>query len=355
MQTDDFNYELPEALIAQQPLPGRSDSRMLVVGESDLRDRAIRDLAAEITDRDLVVFNDTRVIKARLHGHKTETGGKIEILIERVESSAAALGMIRASKSPPPGTGIAISSPRQTEAVVVTVGERAGEFFRLQSPSKDWFTLLEEYGELPLPPYITRSADASDDERYQSLMASNDGAVAAPTASLHFDAELIAQIRQRAADIGRVTLHVGAGTFQPVRVDDIAQHQMHAEVFAVSEELVAQVAATRARGGRVIAIGTTVVRALESAAVSGVLQAGRGESRLFITPGYAFRVVDALLTNFHLPRSTLLMLVSAFAGIERTRAAYAHAVAQRYRFFSYGDAMWIPHRCATTPREQEAA
>lgn len=351
MHTDDFDYELPEALIAQQPLPGRSDSRMLVLAESGLQDRAIRDLADAITVRDLVVFNDTRVIKARLHGHKAETGGKIEILIERVESGVDALGMVRASKTPPPGTVITISSRREADTVQVTVGERDGEFFRLHSPQQEWYALLEQYGELPLPPYITRAADSADAERYQSLMASNDGAVAAPTASLHFDADLLAQIRARAADIGRVTLHVGAGTFQPVRVDDIAQHQMHAEVYAVSDELVAQVAATRARGGRVIAIGTTVVRALESAATSGRLQAGRGESRLFITPGYTFKVVDGLLTNFHLPRSTLLMLVSAFAGTERVREAYAHAISRKYRFFSYGDAMWLPQRRESTSCE----
>lgn len=344
MHTEDFDYELPEALIAQEPLPGRSDSRMLILGGSAITDSAIRSFPDQIRARDLVVFNDTRVIRARLYGHKAGSGGKVEILIERVLSSDQALGMIRASKTPPPGTPIDIRSERSKDTVQITVGEREGMFFRLQSPQHDWYLLLEQHGEIPLPPYITRSADQTDIERYQSLMATNDGAVAAPTASLHFDETLLRQITDSGADIGRVTLHVGAGTFQPVRVENIAEHQMHAEVFAVSEELVAKVQAARERGGRVIAIGTTVVRALESAAQSGDLIAGRGDSRLFITPGYRFRVVDALLTNFHLPRSTLLMLVSALVGIDRVKEAYSHAVAQKYRFFSYGDAMWIPQR-----------
>ncbi len=344
MHTDDFDYQLPEALIAQQPLPGRSDSRLLILGPDTITDSAIRQFADEIRATDLVVFNDTRVIRARLHGVKTQSGGKVEILVERVYSPQRALGMIRASKTPPPGTLIDIQSAKGDASTQVVVGERAGTFFELTSPQRDWYGLLEDFGEIPLPPYITRTADASDSERYQSLMAANDGAVAAPTASLHFDEPLLQRIRDTGAQIGRVTLHVGAGTFQPVRVDNIAEHQMHAEVFAVSETLVDQVRETRARGGRVVAIGTTVVRALESAAASGELQAGRGDSRLFITPGYRFRVVDALLTNFHLPKSTLLMLVSAFSGIERVRAAYAHAIEQQYRFFSYGDAMWMPQR-----------
>ncbi len=326
---------------------------MLVLGETAITDSAIRTFPEQINATDLVVFNDTRVIRARLHGFKSESGGKVEILIERVLSSQQALGMLRASKTPPPGTLINIQSDRTAAPAQITVGEREGMFFRLQSPQQDWYVLLEQHGEIPLPPYITRSADQQDIERYQSLMAANDGAVAAPTASLHFDENLLRQIADTGADIGRVTLHVGAGTFQPVRVENIAEHQMHAEIFAVSDDLVAKVQAARERGGRVIAIGTTVVRALESAAESGQLMAGRGDSRLFITPGYRFRVVDALLTNFHLPRSTLLMLVSALVGIDRMKQAYAHAVAQKYRFFSYGDAMWIPQRLEADKRDLE--
>lgn len=341
MRTDDFDYSLPEELIAQEPLAGRSDSRMLVVAPDGLRDEQIRDFADEVSENDLIVFNDTRVMRARLFGKKAETGGRVELLIERITRDDCAKGMVKASKTPQIGAVLVVAGTK------VIVEGRDGVFFELRSPDIAWRELLEQHGELPLPPYITRAAGESDLERYQSVMARHEGAVAAPTASLHFDDAMIQRITKQGASIGRVTLHVGAGTFQPVRVSDVAQHQMHAELFEVSERLVEQVQATRARGGRVIAIGTTVVRALETAAASGDLCAMRGDSRLFITPGYRFRVVDALLTNFHLPRSTLLMLVSAFANVEAIRMAYQHAITERYRFFSYGDAMWIPQRFNT--------
>lgn len=338
MRTEDFDYTLPEELIAQQPLARRSDSRMLIVEPAKVTDSRVRDLADQIQSNDLLVFNDTRVMPARLYGEKKETGGRVEILIERITTNTDAKGMVKASKSPPPGTIIRVANAD------VVVGKRDGVFFELHSTTQPWLDLLHHHGEIPLPPYITRAAGENDLERYQSVMAQKEGAVAAPTASLHFDDLLIQRIQQRGARIGKLTLHVGAGTFQPVRVNDIEKHQMHSELFEVGENLVNQVRQTQEEGGRVIAIGTTVVRALESASTSGELQAMQGDSQLFITPGYPFHVVDALLTNFHLPRSTLLMLVSAFAGTDAIRRAYQHAIEQRYRFFSYGDAMWIPGR-----------
>ena len=339
MRTADFDYHLPEERIAQQPLAERSASRLLVLGSAGLLDQQMRDFPQHLRAEDLVVFNDTRVVKARLHGVKEGSGGRVEVLIERLHSPHQALAMLRASKTPPPGQRLLLG--QGASAALVEVQGREEEFFRLHS-ERPWAEVLEEHGEVPLPPYISREADAEDQSRYQSLLAREDGAVAAPTASLHFDEALLAAVRDRVAEVATVTLHVGAGTFQPVRVEEISGHQMHAERFQISPALVEAVQRCRQRGGRVVAIGTTVVRALESAAQSGDLQAGAGDSRLFITPGYRFQVVDALLTNFHLPRSTLLMLVSAMAGVEPMRAAYAHAIAAEYRFFSYGDAMFIP-------------
>ena len=333
----DFHYELPPELIAQQPPAQRSGSRLLLLDEP-LRDRRITDLPGELREGDLLVFNDTRVIPARLHGAKA-TGGKVEILIERLLDAQTALAQVRASKSPQAGSVLRV------EGAELEVTGRDGEFFRLRLRSAGTLPeLLERAGHMPLPPYIARADAPADRERYQTVFARAPGAVAAPTAGLHFDEPLLAALRARGVDTGFVTLHVGAGTFQPVRVQNLAEHRMHREHLLVSPALCEQVAAARARGGRVVAIGTTVVRSLETAAQGGALQPFDGETDIFITPGFAFRVVDALLTNFHLPESTLLMLVSAFAGRERVLAAYAHAVRERYRFFSYGDAMFIPRR-----------
>jgi S-adenosylmethionine:tRNA ribosyltransferase-isomerase len=336
----DFDFDLPPGLIAQTPLPERSGSRLLQVhteastGTTQLTDRRFADIVDLLAPGDLLVFNDTRVLKARFFGIK-ETGGKVEVLVERILDSRTVLAQVRASKSPPPGTRM-----RLAEAFNVEVGVRAGEFFTLQFPA-DVFDLLEQYGRLPLPPYIEHDADAFDETRYQTVYAKEPGAVAAPTAGLHFDEALLATLQSRGIDHGFVTLHVGAGTFQPVRVENLAEHNMHSEWYTVSAATVARVQAVKAAGGKVVAVGTTSMRALESASQSGTLQAGSADTRLFITPGYTFKTVDRLITNFHLPKSTLLMLVSAFAGYDAIRAAYAHAIAQQYRFFSYGDAMLL--------------
>ena len=337
MRRSDFHYELPPELIAQQPPATRSASRMLCLGPT-LRDARITDLPGELAPGDLLVFNDTRVIPARLHGAK-DSGGRIEILVERLLGEHEALAQVRASKPPQAGGTLRVDG----SDVPLRVEGREGEFFRLRrGDGGSMLALLEAAGHVPLPPYIDRPDAAADRERYQTLFAREPGAVAAPTAGLHFDEVLLEAIRARGVEIGCVTLHVGAGTFQPIRVEDLAQHRMHRERFSIPAALGERIQATRARKGRVVAVGTTVVRALETAAG----KASDGETDIFITPGYQFRVVDALLTNFHLPESTLLMLVSAFAGRERVLAAYAHAVRQRYRFFSYGDAMFIPHRIA---------
>lgn len=338
MRRQDFTYALPEALIAQQPLAQRSASRLLYLPTgSPVRDLAFTDLPSLLRAGDLLLLNDTRVIRARLRGRRA-SGGRIEALIERLLGDSEALVQLRGGKSLALGARLEFAGGGQQ--VTATIAERSGEFFRLHFdlPLREW---LDEVGELPLPPYITRAADALDDSRYQTIYGQHPGAVAAPTAGLHFDAELLAQIQAAGVEIGALTLHVGAGTFKPVRVDDLAGHRMHAERVVVPAEVCAQVAATRARGGRVVAVGTTVVRALESAAAGGTLAPFDGETALFITPGYEFRVVDVLLTNFHLPESTLLMLVCAFGGYEAAMAAYRHAVQQRYRFFSYGDAMFV--------------
>lgn len=334
----DFDFELPEALIAQTPLPDRTASRLLHVDGDTLVDRHFADIIDQLNAGDLLVFNDTRVLKARFFGVK-ESGGKIQMLVERVLSNndkeRSVLAQMRASKSPLPGSKI-----RLADSFDVVVGERVGEFFTLYFPS-DVFTLLETYGRLPLPPYIEHDADDFDEQRYQTVYNRVPGAVAAPTAGLHFDEALLQRCQDKGIKLAYVTLHVGAGTFQPVRTENLADHQMHSEWYTVPDETVSAVQATKAAGGKVVAVGTTSMRALESASQTGALQAGSDDTRLFITPGYVFKTVDRLITNFHLPKSTLMMLVSAFAGYDRVRAAYAHAIAQQYRFFSYGDAMLL--------------
>ena len=330
----DFDFDLPPELIAQTPLPERSASRLLHVDGDALVDRAFADIVDLLMPGDLLVFNDTRVLKARFFGVK-ETGGKVEVLIERVLDSRTVHAQVRASKSPQQGSVI-----RLADAFDVVVGERAGEFYMLQFPA-DVFELIDAHGRLPLPPYIEHAADEFDEKRYQTVYAKQPGAVAAPTAGLHFDQPLLDKLRAKGVRCAFVTLHVGAGTFQPVRTENLAEHKMHSEWYTIPQATVDAVRVTKEGGCRVVAVGTTSLRALESASQSGELQAGSADTVLFITPGYTFKTVDRLITNFHLPKSTLLMLVSAFAGYERIRAAYAHAIAQRYRFFSYGDAMLL--------------
>lgn len=341
---NDFDYSLPPDLIAQAPLAQRSASRLLVVhapvdGAEALLDSSFADLPALISPQDLLVFNDTRVIHARVHGTKA-SGGQIEVLIERAIGPHEALAQVRASKSPRSG-----STLRLADAFDVEVLGRVGEFYHLRFPAgEDLFELLERHGKLPLPPYIQRAAGDDDESRYQTVFARSPGSVAAPTAGLHFDEATLAKLNARGAQCAWLTLHVGAGTFQPVRVDNLDEHRMHHERYFIPQETVDAIARTRASGGRVIAVGTTSLRALEAAAHSGVLAAGEGETEIFILPGFKFQVADALLTNFHLPKSTLLMLVSAFAGSDPIRRAYAHAIAARYRFFSYGDAMFLTRK-----------
>lgn len=334
-----FDYELPPELIAQTPAESRGGSRLLHVDQNGgLHDRMFSDLSALLRPGDLMVFNDTRVIKARLLGAK-ETGGRVEVLVERITAPRMALAHIKASKSPRPGTRLSLAGAFQA---VVT--GRQGELFEVEFPDSV-LALLEAHGSTPLPPYITHAASVEDDTRYQTVYARQPGAVAAPTAGLHFDEPLLAALAAQGIDSAFVTLHVGAGTFQPVRVERLSEHLMHAERFHVGAATLEKVRSVRAAGGRIIAVGTTSVRALESAAAQlAHAPAGsdiEGDTRLFITPGYRFELVDALVTNFHLPQSTLLMLVSALAGMEPMRRAYAHAVQSRYRFFSYGDAMFI--------------
>lgn len=334
----DFAYDLPDELIARFPLPERSASRLLHVHprsatEVVLQDRQVRDLVDLLDPRDLLVFNNTRVLPARLHGQKA-SGGKVEILIERLKSPHEARAYIRASKAPKAGTSVFVGA----REIVVTGRDDA--LFTLHS-TQAWQDLLRDLGEMPIPPYLARDAEALDDERYQTVYNAVPGAVAAPTAGLHFDRDLLDSIAARGIAHTEVTLHVGAGTFQPVRHEDLDEHVMHEEWLRVSAENVAAVAACKARGGRVVAVGTTSLRALESAARDGTLAPYSGDTDLFITPGDRFHCVDALFTNFHLPESTLLMLVSAFAGLDNIRTAYQHAIAARYRFYSYGDAMFI--------------
>jgi len=334
---DDFDYDLPPELIAQEPLAERSTSRLLVMRGDALDDHRFTDLPALLAPGDLLVMNDTRVIHARFMGRK-ESGGQVEVLVERLTGEDTVLAQVRASK--PPKTG---STLRLEDAVTVAVLGREGEFYRLRFPGEA-LELIERHGRLPLPPYIERQAASADEERYQTVYAREHGSVAAPTAGLHFDAPLLEKLRERGIGIAHVTLHVGAGTFQPVRVQDISRHRMHVERYRVPQAAAEAVAATKKRGGRVVAVGTTSLRTLESAVQEdGMLKVGAGETALFVTPGFRFRVVDRLITNFHLPKSTLMMLVSAFGGMAPIRAAYRHAIARRYRFFSYGDAMLI-HR-----------
>ena len=335
MRRSDFDYPLPPELIAQAPLPQRSASRLLCLDGAAGRwsDRWVRELPDLLAPGDLLVFNDTRVVPARLAGRKA-SGGKVEILLERPLPGRRALVQLRASKPTRPGT------PILTDGGELRVCARDGDLWELELPEPA-LAFFERHGSVPLPPYIARAADAADRERYQSLLARVPGAVAAPPASLHFDAPLLAALAGRGIERATVTLHVGAGTFQPVRAATLEAHVMHAEWYEVGTETLAAVRAAQAAGRRVVAVGTTVARALESAAAGGALRAGAADTALFVRPGYRFRVIDALLTNFHLPESTLLMLVAAFAGRDLTLAAYAHAVRERYRFFSYGDAMLV--------------
>jgi S-adenosylmethionine:tRNA ribosyltransferase-isomerase len=339
MRLSDFHYDLPRDLIAQRPLAERSASRLLCLDRDTgaLADRMFRDLPEVLRPGDLLVFNDTRVIPARLLGRKRDTGGQVEVLVERVLDEHRVLAHVRASKSP--GEGVVL---QLEETLVARVEGRQDDLFRLSFTGDVPVTeLLERHGHMPLPPYIERADAPEDRARYQTVFAIRPGAVAAPTAGLHFDEAMMATLHERGVETARVTLHVGAGTFQPVRTQDLDEHRMHAEWLEVGERVCEQVHACRARGDRVVAVGTTAVRSLEAAAASGTLQPMTGETQLFIRPGYRFRVVDALITNFHLPESTLLMLVCAFAGHGAVMNAYRHAVAQRYRFFSYGDAMFI--------------
>lgn len=346
MQVSDFSFQLPDSLIARHPLAERRASRLLVLNgpTGHLEHCGFAELLDYLRPGDLMVFNNTRVIPARLFGQK-DTGGKLEVLIERVLDGRRVLAHIRASKSPKPGTRILIDGGG--DALMLA---RHDALFELEF-SEDVLPLLDRVGHMPLPPYIDRPDEDADRERYQTVYAQRAGAVAAPTAGLHFDAQLLASLRDKGVESAFVTLHVGAGTFQPVRVERIEEHHMHREWLEVSQGVVDAVAACRARGGRVVAVGTTSVRSLESAARDGVLKAFSGDTDIFLYPGKSFHVVDALVTNFHLPESTLLMLVSAFAGYPETMAAYAEAVAKGYRFFSYGDAMFITRNPA--PRGPE--
>jgi S-adenosylmethionine:tRNA ribosyltransferase-isomerase len=330
----DFDFDLPPERIAQLPLPNRSASRLLHVDGDQLIDRHFADIVDQLAPGDLLVMNDTRVLKARFFGVK-ETGGNVEVLVERVLDNRTVLAQVRASKSPKPGNKI-----RLADAFNVTAGERAGEFFTLTFDG-DVFELIEAHGRLPLPPYIEHDADEFDETRYQTVYSREPGAVAAPTAGLHFDEALLARLKDKGVNFAYVTLHVGAGTFQPVRVEVLAEHKMHTEWYTVPQETVDAVRAAQAAGKAVVAVGTTSLRALESASQSGQLVAGSADTALFITPGYTFKTVTRLITNFHLPKSTLLMLVSAFAGYDAIKRAYAHAIASEYRFFSYGDAMLL--------------
>jgi len=338
MKLKDFHYHLPKDLIAQFPTEQRSASRLLVVNSktNEIADKQFTDIESLINPGDLLVMNNTRVIPARLFGHK-QSGGKLEVLVERILNEHEVLAQVRASKSPKPGSTIELGDNINAEVIA-----RVDSFFQLRFEGEESvLDILDRIGHIPLPPYIERGDEAQDIERYQTVYAEQPGAVAAPTAGLHFDEALLARLKNKGVEFAYVTLHVGAGTYQPVRVENITDHKMHAEWVSVSDEVVKQIEKTKQAGGRVIAVGTTTVRSLESAALSGSLQPLEAETDIFITPGFEFKVVDGLLTNFHLPESTLLMLVSAFAGYELMMKAYQHAVEKEYRFFSYGDAMFI--------------
>ncbi len=336
MKVADFDYELPEALIAQSPAAERTASRLLRLegASGKLEDCAFADLPSFLGPRDVVVLNDSRVIKARLYGTKA-TGGRIELFVERIVAEREALALVRAGHPPHPGYRLTVG-----DGVAVEVLAREQDLYRVRF-SEPVAQVLERCGNVPLPPYITHPPGPQDAERYQTVYAKEPGAVAAPTAGLHFDSAMLERLAAQGVQIARVTLHVGAGTFQPVRGEEVEHHRMHSERFTVPPETVQAIAEARAAGGRVLAVGTTALRALESAARDGALRPAAGETELFIYPGFRFQVVDRLLTNFHLPRSSLLMLVTAFAGLENVHRAYAHAIAQRYRFYSYGDAMLI--------------
>lgn len=333
----DFHFDLPDELIARYPTENRTDSRLLCLdgSTSDIQHRHFHQLIEQLNANDLLVFNNTRVIPARIFGQKA-TGGKIEILIERIDSETQALAHVRANRTPKSGTEIVLDNGSK-----LLINGRNEALFVLELQNGDWQTVMNDVGHMPLPPYIDRDDELEDKERYQTVYSEVDGAVAAPTAGLHFDDELLEKIKQKGVDTAFVTLHVGAGTFSPVRVDDITEHKMHSEWFEVSEEVCEQVKSARTNGGRVIAVGTTSVRCLESASKSGEIQPIRGETDIFIYPGYQFQSVDALITNFHLPESTLMMLVSAFSTKNTILKAYNEAVSEAYRFFSYGDSMFI--------------
>ena len=338
----DFDFELPPELIAQHPAAERSASRLLDGTGPVPADRVFRELPALLEPGDLLVFNDTRVIKARLFGEKP-TGGAVEALVERVLPGHVVHAHLRASKSPRAGGVVRFGGPSGFEAEVLGRAGPEESLFVLRFPSEP-LALLERHGHVPLPPYIEHADTADDERRYQTVFAARPGAVAAPTAALHFDEAVLAALAERGVQRAAVTLHVGAGTFQPVRVERIAEHRMHSEWFEVPQATVDAIAAARARGGRVVAVGTTTIRSLESAARGGALQACTGDTDIFITPGFEFRVVDRLITNFHLPRSTLMMLISAFSGHAHVMALYRHAIESRYRFFSYGDSMLLERR-----------
>ncbi|CAA0084347.1 S-adenosylmethionine:tRNA ribosyltransferase-isomerase [BD1-7 clade bacterium] len=348
MQTSDFDYDLPDELIARYPTEKRTDSRLLTVDASgNLAHHTFADIAGMINADDLLVVNNTKVIAARLFGQKA-SGGKLEILIERIEDDTTVLAHVRSSRSPKPGAELQLCTDethRQLTDNRVTMLERQGALFRLRF-DRPVLDVLEEIGHMPLPPYIDRADESMDKDRYQTVYAKNAGAVAAPTAGLHFDEALMKTLREKGVSIAEVTLHVGAGTFQPVKVENVEEHTMHSEWIHVGESVVDAVKACHARGGRVIAVGTTAVRSLESASQKGAIAPFTGDTDIFIYPGYRFKTVDAMVTNFHLPESTLLMLVSAFSGYDEMKAAYREAVAERYRFFSYGDAMFLQQHVA---------
>jgi S-adenosylmethionine:tRNA ribosyltransferase-isomerase len=362
MHLSDFYFDLPQELIAQYPLPERTDSRLLCLDGIDgsLNDKVFSSLPELLNPGDLLVFNNTKVIPARLFGNKM-TGGKLEVLVERVLDNNTFLAQIKSSKSPKPDSLLILGTDKG-EGFQVRMMAREGDLFKLQlvlpinqtpvtmqTPAtvqssvngQTVFFLLDQYGHVPLPPYIARNDEQQDLQRYQTVYAKVEGAVAAPTAGLHFDQALLEKISKKGIDFTYVTLHVGAGTFQPVRVENITAHKMHSEYVDVTAETVAKIKQTHARGGRVIAVGTTAMRSIESASMSGEIQEYHDDTDIFIYPGYRFKTVDALITNFHLPESTLMMLVSAFAGLDNVRWAYQHAIAEKYRFFSYGDAMFL--------------
>ncbi len=359
MNLSEFNFKLPDELIAQYPLENRTDSRLLCLdGENgQLEDRVFKSLPELLNVGDLLVFNNTRVIPARLFGKKN-TGGKLEVLVERVLDEQSFLAQIRASKSPKEGSVLELGTDSDSTGAgfQVRMLGRQGDLFHLQlvnETEQTVFSLLDRFGHMPLPPYVERADDKIDLQRYQTVYAKEKGAVAAPTAGLHFDEELLNHIHDMGVEIAWVTLHVGAGTFQPVRVENILEHKMHSEYVDVSAETVKKIKQTHAEGGRVIAVGTTAMRSLESASLfgqeEGTIEEFHGDTDIFIYPGYQFKTVDAMVTNFHLPESTLIMLISAFAGLENVKKAYQHAIAEKYRFFSYGDAMFITPQKKVSP------